>query len=494
MKKAINITTKGFVNLRKGYPTAKDALNEILTNSFFAPEAKTIMIYFLMEKIVPSFYFCNDGVSLSQEEMENILSTLGCESSNTGGNENGTGLKSAAAYFTSRCEETSILFMASKENGVLKSFGFLDAKGEYGEYEDLFREQKEFVDVVISSTHNGTFTGVYNCPLTESEVNEFKYNIRFLLKNGLNNINVFVKMDDEEPYKIRYFDPLYRHLDYPTKFEKRITFEFNKKLFDCILYGVDTNTIKAEDYDFLDEINGDCIKYYGLSCGYEDGYTPIPYNVSILTYGTQPQYNHCRFDLIALINPKSDKSATYADWKELYTTIGRMTPQKVPNLTSPFKYKSGDNIYAKWSSFYDSVIAECSAFYGETKPINERNMEDKYSEEKVNELNQRMNKYSFIHCDNQYNFQYSSKLSEDTIAKFDTKTNTIIFAYNENSKLIKKLRKGGRDGRNGDNDLDRIIEPIIDIIKMDVMSESTTDKIKKALTARAKKMNNYYAD
>ena len=49
MKKAINITTKGFVNLRKGYPTAKDALNEILTNSFFSLDAKTIMIYFLME-------------------------------------------------------------------------------------------------------------------------------------------------------------------------------------------------------------------------------------------------------------------------------------------------------------------------------------------------------------------------------------------------------------------------------------------------------------
>lgn len=494
MKKTLSIAAKGFSNLKKGYPTAKDALNEILTNSFFAPETKVIMIHFLLQEIAPSFYFCNDGVSLSQEEMENILSVLGCESSNTGGNENGTGLKSAAAFFTSRCEETSILFMASKENGILRSFGFLNAKGEYGEYEDLIREQKEFVDTVISSTSNGTFTGVYNCPLTESEVEEFEYNVRFILKNGLNDIEVFIKMDDEEKYRVRYFDPLYRHLDYTTKIERHVTFEYNKKLFDGILIGVDTKTIKPEDYDFLDELYGECIRYYGLSCSYENGYSPIPYNVSILGLSTQPQWNYCRFDLIALVNPKNDKSATYADWKELYTAIGRMTPQKVPNLSSPFSYKRGGKISDKWSSFYHSVIAECSAFYGDTKPNIERNMEDKYSEEKVNELNQRMNRYSFVHCDNKYNFKYSSKLSEDTVIKFDTKTNTILFAYNEDSKLIQKLRKGGRDGRNGDNDLACIIEPIIDIIKMDVKAESTTDKIKKVFTSRAKKMNNYYVE
>ena len=53
--------------------------------------------------------------------MENALSYYGCESANTAGNENGTGLKTFASYFTSGNPESFFIIVSKSKYGELKT-------------------------------------------------------------------------------------------------------------------------------------------------------------------------------------------------------------------------------------------------------------------------------------------------------------------------------------------------------------------------------------
>ena len=96
MKKIIGTSEKYFKGLKKSYPSAKFALNELLVNAYFVENNKNIEIHFSRNNatnISESVTFINDGNIFEQLALTNAISKLGCESPKTAGNENGVGIK-----------------------------------------------------------------------------------------------------------------------------------------------------------------------------------------------------------------------------------------------------------------------------------------------------------------------------------------------------------------------------------------------------------------
>lgn len=496
MKKHLQLAEKGFHAYKKAYPTNRDGFNEIITNSFFAPKVKNIKLYFVIDTNKPWFAFINDGENMSQSEIETSLTILGCESKNTPGNENGTGLKSSASLFT-QYNDDSILLLLSKKNGKTTGIGGIGNDGMYYEAEDLSCEQTDFVNNILSKFANGTATAVFNTKLEEEEVDDFINHIPYMFTTGLDNVIISYQINNGNEYTINSFDRHYRHLDYVRHKEDVVNFKYkinNKwKIFKATIISTDMTSLKPDDYLYLDETNGDFIDDFGVHMGYDDGYMPLCRSqVESLAYkSSQPQYNKARHSIIAHPIENSDEYAGYSDWKIFYSTAGKMSPQKVSGLTAPFNYKRNGKISEKWRSFYETVIQFFKDNTNEWLPKVERNTEDKFSVNKMESLNKLMERYDHTHCDAKWNFRLS--LDVDEVVKFDKKNKTILFNYSDESPLIHVLLKGGRNGRNGDNDLDKTIRVVVDIFRMDIDDERTTDGIIKAINKRVRKYNNYYS-
>lgn len=496
MKKNLRLAEKGFHAYKKAYPTNRDGFNEIITNNFFAPERKNIKLNFVIDTNKPWFSVTNDGLSMSQTEIENALTVLGCESKNTPGNENGTGLKSSASLFTQHNDD-SILFLLSKKNGKTTGIGGIGNDGMYYEAEDLSSEQTDFVNNVLSTFTNGTSTAVFNTKLDEEEVDELINYIPYMFTSGLDNVLMTYQINNGNEYTINSFDRHYRHLDYVRYKEETVNFSYkihNKnKIFKATIISTDMLSVKPDDYLYLDETNGDFIDDFGVHMGYDDGYMPLCRSqVESLAYkSSQPQYNKARHSIIAHPIENSDEYAGYNEWKIFYSTVGKMSPQKVSGLNSPFNYKRNGKIAPKWESFYETVIQFFKDNTNDWMPKIERTTEDKFSVNKMENLNKLMEKYSHTHCDTKWNFKLSTDVDE--IVKFDKKNKTVLFNYSDESPLINILLKGGRNGRNGDNDLDKTIRVVVDVFKMDIDDEKTTDGVVKAIKRRVRKYNNYYS-
>lgn len=489
MRHHIRTSKKDFQNKRKAYPSAKYALKEIVTNGFFAPNVKNISLNFANDG-KQSFWFINDGKPMTNEEILSAISKYGCESAKTAGNENGMGLKSSASYFT-QFSSNSMLVLASKSNGTLCGLNWIDPDGQYCEYVDFSPEQRNFVDSVLSKFVNGTVTIVYDTDIEKQEVDDFFDELRYMFTIGLESVK-FVANVDGNSFGIYPFDRHYQNLDYVERRVNDAVFEFGRKRFKCTLISTNTRTVKPEDYDFVDETNQSVISDFGIHMGYDNGYMPIHLpQVEIIGYKTKPQYNYMRGTLIAHPVEGSDDYAGVEDWKSFFSKVGNMSQQKVPNLSKEINYfHSKGEIKRVWESFYNTVVSEFCRNINEWIPKHERDTEDKYTQEKLDAINQSLEKQDFCHCDSIWKFRFGYNV--DDVAKYDAAEKAVIFKFDEESPLLKRLVKGGRNGKNGDNDIDVIIIPTIDVFKMDAEDENTTDRVIAALRKRVRKFNNYY--
>lgn len=491
MKRPIKTSKKDFQNKRKAYPSTKDALKEIVTNSFFAPNVKNISLNFIknINNDKYSCWFFNDGKPMTEKEIINAISEYGCESAKTAGNENGMGLKSGASYFT-QFSDNSMLGLVSKDNGVLSGLGWIDPYGQYCEYEDFSIEQKKFVDDILSKFTNGTITFIYDTEIEKEEIDDFLDELRYMFTTGLKSVN-FIANIDGKSFGIYPFDRHYQNLEYVRNKISDVIFKFKNKLYKCTLKSTDTRTVKPEDYDFIDETNQSVISDFGIHMGYDNGYMPIHLpQVEIIGLDSKPQYNYIRGSLIAHPIEDNKDYAGIEEWKEFFSIIGKMSQQKVPNLSKKMNYKYNGELKERWKSFYESVVNEFTRNINEWLPINIKNTESKYGEEKLNIINTSLEKTDFEYCDSTWKFRFGYNV--DDIVKYDAMEKTIIFKFDE-TLLLKKLVRGGRNGRNGDNDIDVIIIPIIDIFKMDIEDENTTDKVIAVIKKRVRKINNYYS-
>lgn len=492
MRNSIKTSKKDFQNKRKAYPSAKYALKEIVTNAYFAPGVKNVSLNFEKED-KQSFWFINDGETMTSEQIISAISEYGCKSANTAGNENGMGLKSSASFFT-QYSKNSMLAIASKSDNELLGFGWIDPDGNYCEYEDLSTEQISFAKKVLESFKYGTVTMVYDTEIEATEINEFIDDLRYMFTSGLNKIN-FKTCINGETFSIYPFDRHYHNLDYVRRNDENVIFEYNKKLYKCTLYSTDTRTIKPEDYDFIDETNGDIISDFGIHMGYDNGYMPIHMpQVEIIGYKSKPQYYYMRGSLIAHPVEGETKYAGIEDWKIFFSKIGNMSQQKVPNLSKEINFfHNNGELKVTLKSFYNAVVMQFKNNIQDWMPSHERNTKGDYSQEKLDFINKCLEKTDMCHCDSVWKFRFGYNVDDDNVIKYDQAKKTVVFKFDEHSPLLKRILVGGRAGRNGKNDIETSIIPTIDVFKMDVEDENTTDRVIMTIKKRVRKFNNYYS-
>lgn len=121
------------------------------------------------------------------------------------------------------------------------------------------------------------------------------------------------------------------------------------------------------------------------------------------------------------------------------------------------------------------------------KSIKMKSTEDKYTQENLDVINHYLEKLDFYYCGSVWKFRFGYNV--DGVVKYDAAEKTVIFKFDKNSPLLKRLVRGRR---NGEYDIDVIIIPTIDLFKMAVEDESTTDKVVSALKRLVKRFNEYY--
>lgn len=481
--KSIKTSEKGFRNLQKAYPSVKEALNELFINDFYVNNNTSIEMHFSREgNHTNNFYFLNNGDLFPQESLTKAISTIGCESPKTAGNENGVGIKSAAAYLTQH-SDNSILFIFSKQNNNIISFGFINAKGQFStDIEDMSSEQKRFFEIISSNFANGTATCVFNTHITIKEIDKFLENIPYLLSHALTERNVIAYIG-QEMRRIEYIDRLCKeYAIIPKKELLNESFEYRGKIFVCDIHLAYTERLQEKrKRNECDENEYD----FGCHFGYNDGYMPIhTSNVALIDYDQQPQHYNFRMSMFAKPIINNDAYANVEDWRAFYSRLGNISQQKVPNL----KYEKNRFKAQMWKGYLEIIKKVKSVLNDEfgmkgcdsrittiIDDVNAKLRQEHYNKHEINGIEVR---YKFGEI--------------DTTVKFESSTDTIIFTNDVNSPFIKKLLKGGRNGKNGINDLHTAIKPIIDTFNVVFGMEQTTAKMRVKMRSLASQFSYHY--
>ena len=489
MKNPIKTSIKDFKNRRKAYPSIQDAFKELVTNGFFAPNVKKMELHFVDK----SFWFMNDGEPMKQEKIVDVLSTYGCESMKTAGNENGIGLKSAASFFNEF--DDSMLVLASKCRGNLCGICWIDNDGNYCEKEDFSIEQLDFVKNVLSTFSDGTVTMVYNTTFNKEDVDEFTKELRYMFTTGLNKIEIKLSYKNEDidtEYPISFYDRHYQHLPYVRRNNEDVSFKFGDKIFKCTLLSTDTRTINEYDYEYIDLTNGYVTHDFGVHMGYDNGYMPIHRpQVEIIGLISKPQYNYIRCSLIAHPIENDPLYAGVEDWKSFFSNkkIGNMSQQKIPDTSKPRKFQYGENIIESFKEYYEAVVLK---FKNDINSwTEEHNKSYKEVCNDIDLINNSLKRMDYEFCDKVWRFR-CERLGDDIVVQFNKKENIITFNCDEESPLIKKLVKV-RNGQNGSNSLDKLLEIPIDIFIMCIRCESTSAGICRRIKEIVNMYNNYYS-
>lgn len=490
MKKIIGTSEKYFKGLKKSYPSAKFALNELLVNAYFVENNKNIEIHFSRNNatnISESVTFINDGNIFEQLALTNAISKLGCESPKTAGNENGVGIKSASSYLL---KKDGVLIILSKENNSVVSFGAIWSNGEYSEsLDDLTTNEKLFFMNISSMLKgNGTAVALLNTAITKEDIDDFLSDIPYMFSFGLLDKNIIAYIGQER-IKIEYIDRHCKEMETMQEYNRTFvdeTFEFRGKIFMCDILLTNTEKLSNRKRNKLEDENA--VIDYGCHFGYENGYMPIYFsNVSTIGNQDQPQYYNFRMTMVAKPINGDGKYANVDDWKNFYTKLGNINQQKVTNLSySKNKFKE------KFWEDYLSVIKRVKSVLHSDFNLN--NFETKVNEEKLEEFNKKFksSKYSRKEIGSQV-YNYTFGLIDELYAKFDVTTRTITFTNNIESPFIKTILKGGRNGKNGTNDLDIAIRPTIDLLNNLLEMEETNAKRDRRVNAIIRQMNHFYA-
>ena len=516
MRKRIGFSDKAFRTLGKNYPEPYYALNELAVNAFFAPGVKNIDIHFDgNDGVYNSLWFHNDGKSLNREEIIRIIGELGCESANTPGNENGNGIKSCGSYFMDSEYKDSFLFFGSKTNNEINGIILLTPNGECtDELDSLSSAQRKFIEDRMTSFLDGCVTGIFHSRhLSDDEITMFRNGINNMFTTMLNTVNVKVFVGNNFYTYNKYADRLYRNIDLGDKRvkENNVTFSYRDKIYKCsyeiMTVGTKYEYINKDDLNYIDELF-DYQDNTGIHLGYDNGFFPVSERktaLEILGLKTKESCYGVRGNIVA--HPVED-DARYAgvdDWKMFISRLAHVNAQKVPDLKTPITYtrkKKNENtsiVVDEYKSFYSSVIEPMKAFInkllGETdKPKNNSEDEGEFSDKMLEENNRVLSKQLLKWMDKNWNFAFEVFDDEDKVIRFAKHEDErcVLFNFFAESPLVKTIIQGGRNGRNGHNDLCKAVQPYVDTFKMMIQKCGTSSETDTTVKKMVKSYNDYY--
>ena len=446
---SIKSSTKDFVTRAKSYPTPMSALNEIITNGFFANGTKNLNLFFFEFNDKKCFAVKNDGEFFAQEKMNNSLSYYGCHSANTAGNENGTGAKSFASYFTASNPESFFVTVSKSKYGEY-SYGVISHDGQVYLNEDDFDDiDKLFIEYIKSnylvSINEGTVTAIYDSVKADDlDVYDIERTINDMLTVGLNNINCTID-DNGNIRDVVYVDKTYKNIedDNIKRLNFNTTFTYDGKTYIVSVDVVDTHYIegKREYYNKYDEMEGGVIHSYGLTAGYDNGYTPLyKSSTCLLGYKDLPQYYRTYAHITA--HPVEDKPgyASTRDWQKFYSAFGRVNAQKVPNYNSPFEFHKNGKLKKTFASFYEAVIDPIRKVYNEWMPDTDKKI---IEDDVYNDINNIVReKMHFVNNDTTFIFNIKNFKDYEDFVEFeidDEDNHFISFnaMHNDINKCIK---------------------------------------------------------
>lgn len=525
----IQIAAKGYRNQSKNYPSTVDMLNELATNQFFAPNVANIRMEFDTDENGGSFAFINDGEPMGKKEMQDAVGTLGCYSANTAGNENGIGIKSAAAYAT-RYYNDSILVVVSKHRGKGVSCYAINSNGECCTYTACTKGQQGFIDEVCSKFKSGTATAVYKTKITEDDVMSFVNDIPYMFTTGLDKVRFTYSINSGEDVRIKSFDRLYLSADsegiirvgddvsfkHTVKVNTDGCIEYRTRKFFCTYQAVYMESVPKKLRDHRDAGTAD----FGVHIGYDNGYMPI-HIPNVESIGLASHSNFCHFRAAIIAHPVEKGEMYYEynennekvlvenlglvagieEWQALIGDIGNVNAQKVPNLSKrkgyiPNAAKSKSKTPKKcWEGFYYAVVSNLVACANEWKEDSGYvKKSDKFKDSELEKANKHLQKLDVEHFGSLWKFRFAKNLGTKTV-KYEKANKTILFNFTDKSELNQKLLNGGRKGRNGSTDLYISIEPIIDVFKMNILASTnhTSADIEKSIRVTRDRFNSYYA-
>ena len=369
---------KDFASRRFLFTNLSQPLSESWTNSVHAKGTTIVHTEKYMYWNIPCVSVLNDGEVFVQSELDKALDKFGCESANTSGNQNGSGMKNTSSYFIDD-NDASVSIVVSKGKGDQYSYGLIDANGDRFSDLNLFSdEDKNYIKFLkekfLSKVAEGTVFSAFNAShFDEFDVDKFERIIIEQYSTILQKIK-FTLLDatgSNVMKTVKYQDLFYHHID-PQCLNDEIrvmknnqTFEFGNKIYMCDIeffnldmfdksypneartqYDID----HAENRDFASET------MWGVVAGYSDGYTPL-HNGWLYLIGSMgdAHESHIRVKVTAKPIDNDSNYADLEDWQKLYTKWGMMNACKVQ---AKEKFKFGK----EWGSFQKNVV----------KPIKER--------------------------------------------------------------------------------------------------------------------------
>lgn len=454
--KRIQSSKKDFEVRAKSYSEPISGLNEILTNGYFVNGTTNLDTIFFKFNGKKCFAIRNNGEFFTKQKMENALSYYGCESANTAGNENGTGLKTFASYFTSGNPESFFIIVSKSKYGEY-SYGLISSEGEvYLNEDDLDDNDKLFIEHIkaeyLSTIEEGTITSIYNSAHTdEISASEIERTINDMFTTGLTKVKCTID-DNGRVREVDYVDRTYENIDDENikriKFDTSFTYknkQGKEKTFLTTVFAVDTHYIEnhRELYNKYDELNDGVIHSYGFTAGYDNGYTPMyKSSVVLLGFKGRQQYYHTYSGMIAHPVENNENYASIRDWQEFYSDFGRVNAQKVPNYSTPFNFYWNGKLKSAYESFYNAVIEPIRNKFNEWMPEEDKKSLEKeiFNEEINNIVHEKMH---FMTCDTTYIFNLRNFNDDDVFVKYeiDDDGNHLI-SFNLNHKDISKYFNG----------------------------------------------------
>lgn len=453
--KSIQTSEKDFKARAKSYTSPITALNEVITNAFFAKGTTTLNVDFFKFNEKKCLLVKNDGEFFAPQKLDDALSRYGCESANTAGNENGTGLKTFASYFTNGNAE-SFLVIVSKSKYNEYAYGLIAFDGQVYLTEDDFDEtDRVFIEHIksnyLNDVNEGSVTAIYDAAHTEDlEISELEKTINDMLTTGLKRVKCTIN-DNGRIREVDYADKSYENIDDENikRIKEKVTFTYNGLIYVATYFAVDTHYIetKREYYNKYDELNEGVTHSYGFTAGYDNGYTPL-YKSSVVLLGLSGRQQYYRTYSGMIAHPIEDRKgyATTKDWQKFYSEFGRVNAQKIPDYGSPFNFFRDGKIKKAYESFYTAVIEPVRKKFNEWMPE-----EDKKSLEKDifnEEINSRVReKMHFMNCDTTFIFNLKNIKDTETFVKYeiDDKRNHFISFNISHKDIAKHLNGKGED-------------------------------------------------
>ena len=456
---SIKSSEKDFYGRGKDYAMT-EALSELWVNSFHAPNTKKFLTQMFTHAGKPCLLVRNDGAFFPQEEMHKALTKYGCDSANTAGNQNGVGMKAAAAYFL-KDQEGAFTVVVSKSKSGEYSYGLIDTKGlVYANYADFLPFDHDFTEYLknkfLTTKEDGTplEEGTVVCVFNTAHKEEFDLQkletvINHEFTFGLEKVTF--TLDNEGVQRtVKYEDYFREDLGNFNANHDDIRLKMKSVVFvkDNTSYCCDIECFRNMGNESVED-SATRIGNYGLVAGYENGYTPL-YLGKLWLAGknNDSHYTACRARVIAHPGAKNT-TATTKDWQKLFEDWGSMNDHKIqrpiPSAKIARKQNNGSGCVAQsdWTNFKERVVDVIMDKFNEWKG----NDVDYEQQERIDNLNaQLMRSKEFTADRYRVQFKFDLKTTEEKFVESsiltdpdDESKNIVLVQFNASHPYWSKM-------------------------------------------------------